>query len=365
MEGMGESRGPTSCQPTTLKQTPNMQKEVVEKLQKQIEELERRVEAREHSPEPELRMVAPFSPSIMDAPLPRDFRLPTIKAYTGTSDLRVHMTRYKATMVMTGAGNAIMCRAFLTTLDGTAQDWFNTIPDGSIQNFAELSKHFLTYFSRHIQHKKPFSHLYGVKQDMGESLRNFLSKWKTEVNNVCNFDSKVAILMFIHALRSGNFHRQLNTHHLRSYEELMRIANRYAEAEETDRKKKDEEEGRKSGRPDKVGPTNHAPHPNQLSTTKGKVQERPRLAPPRHLTPLTHPVSVILSHAEEMRMVHFPSECMAVSTCEDQTKYCWFHQQVGHDTDECHTLKGQVEELVQSGYFTQFVKYSGHASFLF
>ncbi|XP_031098232.1 uncharacterized protein LOC116002270 [Ipomoea triloba] len=262
-----------------LTQTPNMQKEVVEKLQKQIEELEGRVEAREHSPEPEVRMTAPFSPSIMDAPLPRDFRLPTIKAYTRTSDLYVHMTRYKAAMEMTGAGDALMCRAFLTTLDGTAQDWFNTIPDGSIQNFAELSKHFLTYFSGHIQHKKPFSHLYGVKQDIDESLRNFLSKWKTKVNNVCDFDSKAAILMFIQALRSDNFHRQLNTHHPRSYEELMRIANRYAEAEEADRKKKDEEEGRRSGRPDKVGPTNHAPHPNQLSIAKEKVQEKASARP--------------------------------------------------------------------------------------
>lgn len=190
------------------------------------------------------------------------------------------MTRYKAAMVMTEAGDAIMCRAFFTTSDGTAQDWFNTIPDGLIQNFAELSKHFLTYFSGHIQHKKPFSHLYGVKQDRGESLRNFLNKWKTEVNTVCDFDSKAAILMFIQALRLGNFHRQLNSHHPRSNEELMRIANRYAEAEEADRKKKDEEDGRRSGRPDKVGPTNHAPHPNQLSATKGKVQERPCLTPP-------------------------------------------------------------------------------------
>ncbi|XP_031106481.1 uncharacterized protein LOC116011101 [Ipomoea triloba] len=192
-------------------------------------------------------MAASFSPSIMDAPLPRDFRLPTIKAYTGTSDPRVHMTRYKAAMVMTGVGNAIMCRAFLSTLDETAQDWFNTISDGSIQNFAGLSKHFLTYFFRHIQHKKLFSHLYEVKQGRGESLRNFLSKWKTEVNNVCDFDSKAAILMFIQALRLGNFHKQLNTHHPRSYEKLMRIANCYAEVEEADRKKKDEEEGRRSG----------------------------------------------------------------------------------------------------------------------
>ncbi|XP_031099665.1 uncharacterized protein LOC116003864 [Ipomoea triloba] len=286
-EGIGESGGPAPRH-STRRRTP--QEDLVVKLQRKIDDLEKKVEAREHSPEPEVRMTAPFSPDIMEVPLPKTFRLPTIKAYTGTSDWHAHMTRYKAAMVMTRASDTIMCGAFLSTLDGEAHDWFNTIQDSSIQTFAELSKNFLTYFFGNIQHKKPFSHLCGA-----------------------------AILIFIQALRSGDFHKQLNAHHPCSSEDLMRTANRYAEVEEADRKKKDEEEGRKGGQPDKVGPSNQAPRPNQLPATNGKVQERPRLAPPRHLTPLTHPVSVIpiLSHVEEMGMMHFPSECMAVSTCED------------------------------------------------
>ncbi|XP_019200227.1 PREDICTED: uncharacterized protein LOC109193846 [Ipomoea nil] len=163
-------------------------------------------------------MSAPFSPSIMDVPLPRDFRLPAIKPYMGTTDPRVHMTRYKAAMVMIGAGDAVMCRAFLSTLDGAAQDC-------------------------NIQCKKPFSHPCVVKQDSGESLKDFLNKWKKEVNNVYDFDSTAAIPIFIYALRSGYFYKQLNANQPRSYEDLMRTANRYAEAKEVDRKKKDEEDG--------------------------------------------------------------------------------------------------------------------------
>lgn len=77
-------------------------------------------------------MATPFTPSIMDAPLPRYFRLPSIKAYTGTSNPQVHMTRYKASMVMIEVDDAVMCRAFLSTLDGMTQKWFNTLLDGSI-----------------------------------------------------------------------------------------------------------------------------------------------------------------------------------------------------------------------------------------
>lgn len=62
----------------------------------------------------------------------------------------MHIIRYKATMVMIGADDAIMCKAFLSTLNGTTQDWFNTLQDGTIQNFRELSKSFLAYFSIYI-----------------------------------------------------------------------------------------------------------------------------------------------------------------------------------------------------------------------
>lgn len=73
--------------------------------------------------------------------------------------------------------------------------------------------------------------------------------------------------------------------------------------------------------------------------------------PLRHLTPLTHPVSVILDQAKEMGIVKFLEECMKVSPKIDQTKYCRFHKIVGHDTDKCIILKRQINKLIQRGYF--------------
>ncbi|XP_031107639.1 uncharacterized protein LOC116012276 [Ipomoea triloba] len=63
-----------------------------------------------------------------------------------------------------------------------------------------------------------------------------------------------------------------------------------------------------------------------------------------------------------MGIVQFPQECMKVSPNADQSKYCRFHRQVGHDTDECNVLKRQIEELIQRGYFKQFVKRSEPSS---
>lgn len=69
-----------------------------------------------------------------------------------------------------------------------------------------------------------------------------------------------------------------------------------------------------------------------------------------HLTLLTHLVSVILNQADEIGIMQIPNECTKVFTEVDQPKYCRFQRQVGHDTDERHVMKRQIDELIQRGY---------------
>ncbi|GJX89954.1 hypothetical protein Tco_0343280, partial [Tanacetum coccineum] len=40
----------------------------------------------------------------------------------------------------------------------------------------------------------------------------------------------------------------------------------------------------------------------------------------------------------------------------DSSKFCEFHNDIGHSTDECVQLKRQIEELVREGKLSQFVK---------
>ena len=40
---------------------------------------------------------------------------------------------------------------------------------------------------------------------------------------------------------------------------------------------------------------------------------------------------------------------------KNQGKYCAFHNLNGHDTVECVHLKDHIEDLIRSGYLTEFV----------
>ncbi|XP_019197405.1 PREDICTED: uncharacterized protein LOC109191268 [Ipomoea nil] len=180
----------------------------------------------------------------MEEPLPANFRFPTIQAYSGTTDPREHLNRYRATMLMTRASDAIMCRGFLSTLDGHAQDWCGSLPEGSISTFATLTRRFLSYFAGHMRKKKQFADLCFLKQRSSESLADFLSKWKKESIGVSNFDDKAAIPIFRSNLRSGAFHQDLIRYPPKTYTELMDCASRFADAEVAEKRKKEEEEGK-------------------------------------------------------------------------------------------------------------------------
>ncbi|XP_019179714.1 PREDICTED: uncharacterized protein LOC109174927 [Ipomoea nil] len=132
---------------------------------------------------------------------------------------------------------------------------------------------------------------------------------------VTNFDKRSAIPFFTKNLRFGLFHSDLVRNEPKTYTELMDRATRYANAEAAEKRKKEEDEGRGWG--------DKAPQPQEDRRPSRSRRDRgPHLAPLRHLTPLTQPVSVILDHAEDMGIVSFPEECLKISPKADPKKYC-------------------------------------------
>ena len=86
-------------------------------------------------------------------PLSSKFKMPSLDSYDETRDLCDHIATFKTTMHLQGVLDAIMCRAFLTTLKGPSRVWFSKIPPNTVGSFEELSKLFVNNFiggQRHI-----------------------------------------------------------------------------------------------------------------------------------------------------------------------------------------------------------------------
>ena len=56
----------------------------------------------------------------------------------------------------------------------------------------------------------------------------------------------------------------------------------------------------------------------------------------------------------------WPKPLSMSSRKRDPKKYCCFHKDHGHYTDECRDLKEQIEELIQRGKLQKFIKRDNH-----
>ncbi|XP_031095230.1 uncharacterized protein LOC115999524 [Ipomoea triloba] len=68
-------------------------------------------------------------------------------------------------------------------------------------------------------------------------------------------------------------------------------------------------------------------------------------------TPLSRPIGEILEYAQSCNMIQLPAPAR---DGPNKDKYCAYHRNRGHETDECHVLKGLIEDLLRSGKLAQF-----------
>ena len=127
---------------------------------------------------------------------PRKFSMPHFTSFKGDRDPERHLKHYRSTMVLYRNNDALMCKIFATTLQGETQDWFHTLPSRSIQNFDDLSLVFTKECSSYRSIKKKSDHLFNVKKNPKESLRDYVKRFKAEKAKIVGCEDSIASATF-------------------------------------------------------------------------------------------------------------------------------------------------------------------------
>ena len=80
---------------------------------------------------------------------------------------------------------------------------------------------------------------------------------------------------------------------------------------------------------------------------------------PRRFTPLTVAVSEVLREVQHENFLRWSSQMRTDPTKRDNTKYCEFHRDHGHRTDDCIQLKKEIEYLIRQGYLRHYIASEG------
>ena len=319
---------------------------------------------------------SPFTAEVLHFPLPAKFKMPQVEAFDGVKDPVDHLNTYKNQMELHGYQDPVWCRAFAITLKGPALAWFNRLPLSSISSFRELSIAFVSHFIGARTYRKPSYHLLTIKQGLQENLRSYVQRFNAESLKVDIPDEKFAITAFIAGLgvQSKDLMFSISKNPQASMAEVLAKVEKYINGEEALISKKesssahkeksgtDKRQGRSPKRqsdrertPKKYGERSPKRRGN-LKDRLGPPQfERRRRYSPQRFTPLIASVSQVLHEVRNEQFLKWPTQMKSNPSIRDNTKYCEFHRDYGHRTDNCIQLKREIEYLIRCGYLRRFI----------
>ncbi|KAK3000664.1 hypothetical protein RJ639_020673 [Escallonia herrerae] len=318
-----------------------------------------KVVPRYHSPErsrPRNESGYPLSKAIEKAKLPPNFRMPQCDLYDGTGDPGEHVYQFQTNMLLLQVSDAAMFRAFPTTLRKAAHAWFKSLQPRSIYSFGQLSDLFQKHFVSSRSRRKNSASLLNIVQEKNESLACFLGRFNAATLEIDNLDESVKYTAFLRGLRpTSKFAFSVNKSPPGNMKALLEKANKYIQAEEyleTHRGRRGEgkEEQKKRSR-------ELTPPQGGKPTKRSKYDERRPKEPFawKNLTPLNAKPSQILHEIKVNKALQWPDKLKSRPNKRNKDLWCHFHNDHGHTTDNCESLKRAIEALIKRGQLRKFV----------
>ncbi|KAK3025694.1 hypothetical protein RJ639_041699 [Escallonia herrerae] len=192
---------------------------------------------------------------------------PACDLYDGSGDPGEHVYQFQTNMLLLQVSDAVMCRAFPTTLRKAAHAWFKSLRPRSIHSFAQLSDLFQKHFVSSRTRRKNSASLLNVVQERNESLSRYLGRFNAVTLEIDNLDESVKYTAFM-----------------------------------------------------------------------------------RRLRPTTKFAFAILHEIKDKEILERPEKMRSAPSQRDKNLWCHYHNDHGHTTDKCESLKCAIEALIKQGH---------------
>ncbi|GJS82321.1 reverse transcriptase domain-containing protein [Tanacetum coccineum] len=307
--------------------------------------------------------------------------MPTnIKIYDGTNDLEDHLSRFAN---VANSGEWLMpvwCRMFQQTLNGSAREWFERLSADSINEWSELREVFAARYSvRRACFKEPHE-ITRIVRKANKSLTTFKERWTVESGFIMGVPEVMKIASFMDSLKCPELSKRFSNKVPITVEEIMTRVDDFVRPEETFAatelpKGETGKHHRKSfpltiRRDDRPYRNNHRmeaqrsdnrvnPHGrDSYGSYRGRDYCAPYppprgyyqagIAPVLTLAALTKPPKEILATETQLRLPP-PRPMVNPQRGVNSDRYCDYHQEKGHHTNDCIQLKKQLEMALESG----------------
>nr|GEZ50714.1 reverse transcriptase domain-containing protein [Tanacetum cinerariifolium] len=164
----------------------------------------------------------PFTPRIRNFESSRKTRMPNnVKTYDGTGDPEDHIKVFQAAAQVERWAMPTWCHMFNSTLIGAARVWFDELPPESIDGYKDLKEAFLAYFMQQKKYVKDPMEIHNIKQKDGETIEDFMERFKIETGRMKGAPECMRISGFMHGVNNSELTKRLNEHVPKTMKEMM------------------------------------------------------------------------------------------------------------------------------------------------
>ncbi|XP_021992015.1 uncharacterized protein LOC110888818 [Helianthus annuus] len=312
--------------------------------------------------------ISRFAPPICNAKIPKRIQTPNMKLYDGITDPGEHVAQYRERMeinpIPERLKEAYLWKGFGSTLTGSTLKWMLSLPPYSIISFSHLVNLFNNQFSSSRTFERLTSDLHRITQARDESLRDYVTKFGRESLEIPNLDIATAVEAFkMGSQKDSPFYDDLVKTPCRNLDEDRNRAIRFIRLKDDKRIQ------------DKLsGSTKHEYNDKK----QGSFYKNNRLK--SYYKPDNQNVHVVDQYKDEEEYPRISEYCFSIdnselmlalqnlgekarwpkkneksTTFEDKSKWCAYHEDFGHLTDECIALRREIGYLLSKGHLKELL----------
>jgi hypothetical protein len=152
--------------------------------------------------------------------------------YDGTTNPSEFLQVYVTAITAAGGNTAVMATYFHVALFGPARTWLMNLTPGSVYSWEELCAWFVANFASAYQQHGVEAHLHAVRQEPGETLRKFISRFTKVRGTIPHISDASIITAFRQGVHDEKMLEKLATHEVETVPTLFTLADKCARAAE-------------------------------------------------------------------------------------------------------------------------------------
>jgi hypothetical protein len=169
---------------------------------------------------------AALADHLRTATWPSKFRPHLPEKYDGMSNPSEFLQVYVTAITTAGGDTTIMATYFHVALSGPAQTWLMNLAPGSIYSWEELCARFVANFASAYQQHDVEAHLHAVRQEPGETLRAFISRFTKVRGTIPRISDGSIITAFHQGVRVEKMLEKLATHDVETVTTLFPLTDK-------------------------------------------------------------------------------------------------------------------------------------------